>query len=363
MKILHITNQLAEGGVESFLLQLLPSLKEQQYEVALLALSHVSNAMQERFENSGIKVFVGKYNNPYNPLNIFCIKKLLKEYDIVHVHLWPSQLYVALASCLFCPQTVLMTTEHNNFNKRRKYKLYRPIEQWMYHHYKVVVGVCKASQNNLLAWIHHEHVIAIPNGINIERFCHVQPYTREELKLPPDSVILVMTARFFAQKDQLTLIRAMPMLPNKVYLILIGSGESESECRQEAENLHVISRVRFLGRRSDVAKILALSDMCVLSTHYEGLPISVIEYMAMGKAVIGTDVDGVRELINNPLLLAKENDPKDLALKIKYLIDNPDIRKQVALKNFHEAQKYNLRQMIEQYVIVYKQLSAMYEIE
>lgn len=71
MKILHITNRLSEGGVESFLLNLLPQLKVNGHEVELLVLNKEAISMKTIFEDRGIKVYVGRYANLYNPLNIF----------------------------------------------------------------------------------------------------------------------------------------------------------------------------------------------------------------------------------------------------------------------------------------------------
>ena len=88
MKILHITNSLSEGGVESFLLNLLPRLREKGYAVELLVLNRNSVSMKKVFEDNGIKVNIGKYNNLYNPFNVFVLRKYLTYYDIIHVHLW-----------------------------------------------------------------------------------------------------------------------------------------------------------------------------------------------------------------------------------------------------------------------------------
>lgn len=355
MKILHVTNQLAEGGVESFLLQLLPRLREKGYEITLLVMKWTAVSLKEEFENLGIKVIVGKYKSSYNPLNIFYIKRFLGDYEVVHVHLWPAQLYVALGWRLSGAKARLVTTEHNNFNKRRKYKFYRPVEQWMYSQFKVIAGVCDASKNNLSVWISHKHIVSIPNGIEREKFCNAQAYDKNELNLPPEAFVLTMTARFFSQKDHKTLIQALSFLPSFVYLLLVGSGSTMQECQELTESLNLSKRVYFLGRRSDVARILKTSDLCVLSTHYEGLPISIIEYMVAGKAVVATDVEGVRELVNNEEFLAKPGNNEDLAKKIKVLIEDREKLYQVANQNLIRSELYSVKNMVEQYECIYRE--------
>jgi len=128
------------------------------------------------------------------------------------------------------------------------------------------------------------------------------------------------------------------------------------ECQELALNLDVYDRVLFLGRRNDVAAIIKTSDICVLSTHYEGLPVSIIEYMSVGKAIIATNVDGVNEMIDAQFLF-QENNPKDLSDKILLLKNNPHLRKLQAEKNKNNSEKFNLIMMINEYDSLYRKLS------
>lgn len=355
MKILHITNGLSEGGVESFLLTLLPRLREKGHKVDLLVLNCGSVAMKEAFEKNGIHVYVGKYSNIYNPLNILVLKKYLSHYDIVHTHLWPAQLYVSVGKSLWATSAKFITTEHNNFNKRRKIKLYRFVEQWMYGRFDRIVGVCETSCQNLLKWIKHSGVTAVHNGIQCELFSDAEPYGKKELGLPSSAFMVTMTARFFPQKDQQTLIRAMSQLPPDIHLVFVGSGETLLSCQKMSEELGISGRVHFLGRRTDVNRILKTSDLCVLSTHYEGLPISILEYMAAGKAVVATDVDGVREMLSTDCL-AVPADAEDMALKIKRFFEDKELTVRVAERNSLYSLQYNVASMVNQYDHIYKKV-------
>lgn len=355
MKILHITNSLSEGGVESFLLNLLPRLREKGYAVELLVLNRNSVSMKKVFEDNGIKVNIGKYNSLYNPFNVFVLRKYLTYYDIIHVHLWPAQLYISLGKVLSHSHAKFITTEHNNFNKRRNFKAYRFIEQWMYNQFDIIVGVCETSRFNLLKWIRHSQVVAIPNAIQWEVFNKAKPFEKNELGLPHSSFMITMTARFFSQKDQPTLIRALSLLPSDIHVVFVGSGESIFECKALATELGLSERIHFLGRRTDVNRILKTSDLCVLSTHYEGLPISVIEYMSAGKAVVATDVDGIRELISDDCL-AKPNSFEDMALKIRRLYEDRQLLNRISEQNLLNSLQYNIEEMVNQYNYIYNKV-------
>ena len=358
MKILHITNSLSEGGVESFLLQLLPQLiKQQGYEVDVLVLNKNKTALRVEFEKLGIRVFIGSTGNPYNPFNICCIRKYIADYDIIHVHLWPAQLWVAIASLGKYSHIRCITTEHGNFNKRRLFRFYRPIEQWMYGRYRMVVGISNTSRDNLLNWIkHHHRVISIPNGIDLSRFSLVHSYTKGELGLPDDAVVVTMVARFFPQKDHLTLIRAMKHTSKNVYLLFVGSGETMSVCEKRVCALGLEKRIFFLGRRTDVPRILASSDICVLSTHYEGLPISVLEYMAAGKPVVVTNVDGMQNIIPDSYWLVAPQNAEELGRKIMELVSDKNLRERVAILNKKKAGDYDLDIMVNKYILAYQDM-------
>ena len=200
MRILHITNRLSEGGVESFLLTFLPRLRSLGHQVELLVLDKSAVSMWSMFETQGIRVHIGKYSNIYNLLNVFEVRRYLCFYDIIHVHLWPAQLYISLGKVLSHSHVKFITTEHNNFNKRRNFKAYRFIEQWMYNQFDIIVGVCETSRFNLLKWIRHSQVVAIPNAIQWEVFNKAKPFEKNELGLPHSSFMITMTARFFSKR-------------------------------------------------------------------------------------------------------------------------------------------------------------------
>ncbi|EEJ39686.1 glycosyltransferase, group 1 family protein, partial [Limosilactobacillus vaginalis DSM 5837 = ATCC 49540] len=109
-----------------------------------------------------------------------------------------------------------------------------------------------------------------------------------------------MVARFSKQKDQETLIRAVKELPSDKYqLTFVGAGETLQQNQRLVSKFNLESNVKFIGFREDINKVLEKKDIFVLSTHYEGLPISIIEAMAYGLPVLATDVGGNSEMVKN----------------------------------------------------------------
>lgn len=355
MKILHVTNRLSEGGVETFLYNLLPSLKEKGHEVSLLVLDKSEIKMKGLFEAAGICVIVAPFSSIYDARNIRYLYTQFKQYDLIHSHLFPSQYFTAISAFLAGKKTI--TTEHCTENKRRKL-FFWPLEFMIYLSYDSIIGVSNAAVSNLSRWMPMlgKKIKPILNGIKLDQFSHVNSIDRKLFGINADDFLIVMTARFFEQKDHDTLIRALTYLPSSVKTIFIGSGERLEICVNFAKKLNVTDRCIFLGRRDDVASIVNIADICVLSTNYEGLPVSIIEYMACGKPVIATNVDGVDEMIDHHFLFDK-GDAENLAEKINLLRNDEKLLALQSYENKRKSTEYELDKMVCKYIEEYNKLS------
>jgi glycosyltransferase involved in cell wall biosynthesis len=146
--------------------------------------------------------------------------------------------------------------------------------------------------------------VVVPNGIDAQTFRNVQARdrTRADLGVRDGTFLWLSAGRFDTAKDQTTLLRAFAANENShSVLALAGRGPLQQALEQLAIDLGVGGRVRFLGFRRDIAELLSASDAFVLASMSEGLPNSVMEAMAAGKAVIATDVGGVGELVRHGL--------------------------------------------------------------
>jgi len=112
------------------------------------------------------------------------------------------------------------------------------------------------------------------------------------------TVHITMTARFSSQKDQNQLLRAAALLKGDFFITFIGDGPLLKRSMGLCKSLGLEKKVEFAGTRHDVAEILSRSHIGVLISHYEGLPISLIEKLRAGLPVVASNVGGVRELID-----------------------------------------------------------------
>lgn len=357
MKILQVITSMHIGGAEKLITEIAPLLRNKGYEVDVLLFDGTNTAFKEVLKNAGIKILEFSHGGSvYNPLYIVRLISLLRKYDIIHTHNTAPQLFVAVSS-MVC-SVVLVTTEHTTSNRRRGWKWYRLIDRWMYNRYRSIICISDAAEENLKKYLGkcHAHVITIYNGISISHFINAKP--EETLRLQAASrFVVVMVAGFRYQKDQDTLIKAFEFLPkNKYELWLVGDGERRDVLEQMVEERDLKDNVRFLGVRNDIPQILKAADIVVMSSHFEGLSLSSIEGMAVGKPFLASEVDGLKEITIDAGVLFAHGDAQQLAKEIVLLMSDEEYYRTVADKCLERAEKYDISKMVDEYEKEYKTL-------
>ena len=196
-------------------------------------------------------------------------------------------------------------------------------------------------------------------GIDLARFSPPTPQEkaqqRKRLELAADALVLVYAGEFSGRKHQSSLIRALALLPERVVLLLPGSGALIEECKELAAQLGVDSRVRFPGFARDVETYYRAADICVSSSRIEGLPFNIMEAMACGLPVIASDVKGHEDLVHagENGLLYPFDEQNAFAAAVQQLSDD-DMRSQMGLAARQLVQQYGLQS-------VFPELTACYQ--
>lgn len=359
MKILHVITTLDTGGAERLMVDLLPLLNDKGDKVELLLFNGVMTPFRQELEKRGIVVHElaniesdFKRTEVYSPLNIFRLRRFIKNYDVIHTHNTACQLYVPIARLLSGSHVKLITTEHNTTNRRRSIKCLHPVDKWMYRQYTRVICIGDSTRDNLESYLGEEcHTVVIYNGVDTSRF--VRPIKNVSAQ---DNFVITMIAGYRPQKDHETLIKSMQHLPSNYRLQLVGDGECEPQLRDLCKNLGLNERVVFMGVRMDVPDVMEMSDIIVLSSHWEGLSLSSIEGMASGRPFIASDVDGLRDIVKGAGVLFPQGDDKALASKIQHLCENPDEYHRIAEACQHRAMEYDISVMADAYYQLYHSL-------
>ena len=358
MKILQVINSLGAGGAEKLVLDMGVALSNQGFDVTILLLDGTETPLYKRLkEHQQINVIcLEKGRSVYNPLNIFKIRNIIKKFDIVHVHLFPSSYWVAMARFITFNKPYLIFTEHNTTNRRREITLFKYIDRWVYKKYDCIVTISDAVDSSLKEYLGKgfDNFVKIYNGIHLETIKLAEPYTKEALNFNLTDKLIIQVASFTPQKDQNTLIRALNLLPDTYKLILVGQGPLEQACKTLVKQLNLADRVFFYGVRNDVPRLLKSVDVVVLASHYEGLSLSSIEGMASGKPFVASNVPGLTEVVKGAGILFEDNDEHQLAQVIQKLIFDASYYQQTVRRCEERAQQFDINIMVDNYIKLYK---------
>lgn len=361
MRIIHVIGSMGSGGAQSLLVDLIRSQKDLGLEVSLVELNgDAPSVFRKPLIDSGINICTVGDMSVYNPLCVLRVKKFLKDADIVHVHLFPALYWVALAKSIFGGHYKLVYTEHSTNNKRRESYFWRCFDRLIYKKYDSIVACSDNAKESFDIAFPKLKCVSIPNGIDLERFRKAMPYSKQDLwGIDDNAVVSVMVARFEYPKRQEVIVNALKYLPDRFHCSFVGGNEDDSgvmKVKSLAESIGVINRVHFLFTRSDVPRILKTSDFIVLSSDYEGLSLSMIEGMSVGKPFIASEAPGLKDLVMGSGLLFKCGDSKQLATILRELDVDKKMYNSVAEACNNKASEFDIVSVTKRYISVYHDL-------
>ena len=268
--------------------------------------------------------------------------------DVLVAHGFSEHLWGRYAG-LLAKVPHLVHVEHNT---RERYTAWRLAQtRWLAQRTDRIVGCSDGVRLRLLEMgMPAERTVAIPNGIRLAPFddADAHPY----MQRTPG---IVMVARFSKQKDHATLLRAVALLRGRglappVLFAGGGKGLHRKPVEKLARDLGLGEQVRFLGVARNVPELLMTHQLAVLSTHYEGMPLALLEGMAAGCAVVGSAVPGVREVIADGVdgRLVPGGDALALADVLEHLLRDQEKASQLALAARRVALEHHGRELMNQ---------------
>jgi len=185
----------------------------------------------------------------------------------------------------------------------------------------VGLGIGSAKQYRLIRY-----------GINTPDFLNRKSSVRAEFGIDLSDCLVVNISCFKPQKsclDYIRLVKETVKQNSRVKFLLVGDGAMRPQIEQAVRSGGLADVVRLTGWRRDIPDILAASDILVLTSLWEGLPIVVLEAMAAGLPIVATDTGGVNEVVSNGKtgFLAAPQDVVELTRKLVFLVSNPQERK------------------------------------
>ncbi|RFM30179.1 glycosyltransferase family 4 protein [Deminuibacter soli] len=306
IRILEAIRQGQVGGGETHILNLVEHIDRTRFEPVVLAFT--GGQMIDRLGEIGIRNFVIPSTRPFDVFKWQAVRRLMQQeaIDIVHVHgtRANSNVYWA-AKALGLP--VIYTIHGWSFHDDQSWltkKLRIFYEQWITRKVNRNISVSDSNQQTGSKYIAHFKSDVINNGINLRQFnpAAVQGGLRSKWGIAGDTCVVGFAARMTEQKDPLTLISAFQQalaVNSNMVLLMVGDGELKQQAIALAATLGIDSKVIFEPFRADVPEVLQAMDIFCLPSLWEGLPIGLLEAMAMEKAVVATAADGSCEIVQH----------------------------------------------------------------
>ncbi len=289
-----------------------------------------------------------------------------QKVDVLHAHQYTPFFY-ALAARMVGGRPAVLFTEHGrhfpDFPRRKRIWTNR----LLLGRGDRVVAVGQSVRRALIdnEGIPAQRIQVVYNGIDLEAF---QPQTsdrltvRRELGIEPDDFVVIQVARLDYLKDHATAIRTMARLLAvcpRARLLLVGEGPELAKLEALVQEQQLEARVHFLGLRHDIPRLLSASDVFLLTSISEGIPVTLIEAMAAELPVVSTSVGGVPEVVvgGETGWLAPAGDDAALARRLLCLADAPEAGRDLGRAGRRRAEVlFAVTQMHAQYESLYQEM-------
>lgn len=366
IRVLECIRQGQIGGGESHLLSLVENLDRNRYEPVVL--SFTEGPMVERLRSMGVTTHVLYTEKPFDVTKWSRVEALMRTeaIDLVHAHgtrASSNTLWAARRLKIPLVYTVHGWSFHNDQHPLvRKLRILG--ERWITARSSVNIAVSASNRQSGLVEIPGLKAVVVSNGIDHQKFSPAKTFKniRQELGISEDIILVLFIARFTAHKQPLTLIRAFSEVAVQVpglRLLMVGDGDEKAAGVALVKELGLEDKVVFQVFRQDVPDVLAAADIFVLPSLWEGLPIGLLEAMAMGKAVIATRVDGTKEVVDDGSngVMVEPGDVQGLAAAILRLSKDGTLRDQLSRNAMRTVrEQYNASLMTRRIEKIYDEL-------
>lgn len=345
MRVLQISSAKSFGGGERHLVDLSGGLTKKNHDV--FAALRLNSGWRDKLaflpeEN----VFELSLKNSLDIFSAWKLAKLIREknIEIVHAHL-ARDYSIAAAAVRFAPQAKFVLSRHVLFPMNPLHKVFlRNLSQ--------AIAVSSSVEQQLKTILPVEKIVKIYNGIDTSRFKEANPgKLRQEFRfennIPFDAPFIGIIGELKPLKGQRDFVLAAQIIAQKfpeAHFVIIGKDNSlAQDFRRELKRLVKIfnleERFLWLDWVEDTATILHSLDIFVSASHSESFGLAILEAMASGTAIIATETEGAKELLEAEQLVPIEN-PAQLANKVCYFLESKEAAAAFAKKMQAKAENY-----------------------
>lgn len=334
LNILYFTSSREIGGAERHMVSLIHDLNREAFEPIVACPAILAEQMQSdlRCEIEFVPIDLRSPFDFPSAMRLACQLRA-KRIDILHSHLFRSSLFASPIGRLAGVPAIIETPHVSERWRRGWLKGRFVVDRFAARCVDALIAVSQANARYLAEQkgLPKDKIHVVPNGVDLGRFrpgCLRLTPMRQSLGLRAEDPVLVCVARLELQKGHRVLLDAMVRLRVEipgVRLMIVGDGSLRSDLERNSRDLGLEPAVRFVGWQENVEDWLALANVVVLPSFYEGLPLAALEALAMQKPLVATRVDGTPEVVlhNRTGLTVPPGNPVSLADAIVALLRDP----------------------------------------
>lgn len=237
------------------------------------------------------------------------------------------------------------------------------VERLVYSKADKIIVVSAGLKNYVASFgIKQEKIIEIPVAIQLNDFNEFNKAKEdEEASLEKEKVIIGYVGRLEREKNLFALFRAFEeivKIRHDIYLVLVGDGSLNNNFRSYAETANISENIWFTGEQHNIPNWLKMFDIFILPSFTEGMPISLLEAMAAAKAIIASDIPGIREIVkhNEEGILVNPYNVEALQQAILLLCNDSGLRARLGHRARKKAMLFDVDKVYAQVLSVYEEL-------
>jgi glycosyltransferase involved in cell wall biosynthesis len=351
LSIAQFASSLGFGGQERVIVDLAKAFHREGHK-SLVCTTAFAGELVSELELSNIPFCCFELKKSYSPFNVISVVHYLKKDKVNVVITHGNYRFIPRIASIISKIPVIIHVEHNVSNYKKFYHIF--INKILSMFTDKIVCISEVAKQSLLKMENPkiDKVVVIPNGLDIGRFSAITNKQKVQ-----DGVKRVgIVGRFYEQKGHIYFVQAAAKIIQSfknVVFIFIGDGPLRPMIEQKVREYGIEKYCYFLGIRSDVGELLQTFDVFVLSSLWEGMPISLLEAQYFGVASVVTAVGGNPEVIKDGYngLLVPPKDSDALASAILRVINNDEFRYvlgQHAREVFY--QNFTIEKMADKYI-------------
>lgn len=369
VKILHIITLSEWGGAQQVCYDIVTNLDKEKFSVEVACAP--GGELINRLEEHGIVVHkIDSLKRDISPVNdlkaLFALYRLIRKgsYDIVHCHSTKAGLLGRIAAWLARTPKRFFTVHGWGFYNTEEYGyiqrlliLFEKISGWVST--KVICVSKQVKEDGLKRKIAPEAKFTLIRNGTAWNSSKQEGTLRKEIEVDDKDILFGMVARLSYPKNPLLFLQGAEKVVadnDLAKFVLIGDGPFYKDCEEFVVEKGLRENVYLLGFRKNARQLFPDFDIFVLTSQFEGLPMTIIEAMFAGLPIIATDVGGVNELVEEGRngLLTEPHNVDQLARKMMYLIENPEKRINMGKESHKTAnENFTITKMIQEYEKLY----------